>query len=181
MIQRILNLARIGRTKIVDDTGPVQRVQVFEGDLGAYGGPRTIDNVAKVGHFGLISVPPLDSELILLAPGGNRSQTIAIGSNHQPSRVKDLQPGDAGLHDVRGAKMTLTVEGVVIDAAGGPVVVKNFSSCTVMGDLHVTGDVISRSDGAAVSLNGLRDAYDAHKHPGVTAGGASTATTDHPA
>ena len=181
MIHRLLNMIGAGRTSLVDDSDVVQRVQVDEGAIAPDGGRRLTDRVPKIGHFGLASVPPIKSELTLLRAGGLRSQTIAIGSNHQPSRLRNLQPGDSALYDVRGARVQLTADGLAIDCAGMPAVIRNFSSCTIMGDLHVTGDVVGRSAGAAVSLNGLRDAYHAHGHTQVKAGTDTSGLTDHDA
>jgi phage gp45-like len=180
-VKHLLNaLLRVGRAKLVDDTGPVQRVQVDEGDLGSYGGRRVIDKVAHVMQFGFSSAPPEDAELLLGAPGGDRAQTIAFGSNHQASRPRNLKPGDSCQYDVRGQVVKMTAEGLMIDCAGLPAIIRNFASLTVQGDIHVTGDVISRSSGSPVSLNGLRDAYVEHVHP-VTAINSPTGKTDHPA
>lgn len=180
-MKHLLNAVfRLGRTKLVDDSGPVQRVQVDEGDLGEYGGRRIIDNVAHVMHFGFASAPPLEAELLLGAIGGDRSQTIAFGSNHQQSRPRDLEPGDSCLYDDRGQIVKLTKDGLLIDCAGLSAVIRNFSSLKVFGDIQATGDVIARCDATSVSLNGLHDAYDAHAHL-VNAIGQPTGLTDHKA
>ncbi|NIJ07245.1 phage gp45-like [Sphingomonas vulcanisoli] len=180
MIDRLLTLLRVGRLKLVDDDGVIQRMQAFEGDLGAFGGQRIIDKVPYIGQFGLLSVPPLEAELLLAAPAGDRTQTIAIGSNHQPSRPTGNKPGDSGLYDVRRQLLTLAEDGTTIDAAGLQVTIRNASKVRIECDLlEITGDLVSRADGVRVSLNGLRDAYDVHKHPGVAGGGSSTGTTDH--
>ncbi len=171
---------RIGRAKLVDDTGAVQRLQVDEGDLAAYGGRRIIDRVAHVMQFGFASAPPLEAELLLGAIGGDRSQTIAFGSNHQPSRPRGLEPGDSCQYDDRGQVVKMTKDGLLIDCAGLPAVIRNFASLKVFGDIQVTGDMISRCNGTPVSLNGLHDAYNAHAHP-VTAIGQPTGPTDHKA
>jgi phage gp45-like len=113
--------------------------------------------------------------------GGHRSKTIAIGTNHQPSRLRNLSLGDSAQHDVRGAYIWLTENGLVIDGAGLPATIRNCGTVTVEGDVHVTGDIVSRFNGAPVSLNALRDAYHAHKRGGVQAGSASTGLTDHDA
>jgi hypothetical protein len=49
MLNQLLSLVGVGRVKIVDDTGVVQRVQVDEGPLGPSGGRRLIDRVLKAG------------------------------------------------------------------------------------------------------------------------------------
>lgn len=48
------------------------------------------------------------------------------------------------------------------------------------GPLLTTGDMTDISGSNSVTLQQLRDAYDAHKHTGVQTGGGTTGTTDHP-
>jgi phage baseplate assembly protein V len=179
--QRVLHMIRSGRITVVDDTGPVQRVQVDQGALGPDDARSIVDKVPFLGIFGFSSSPPIQSDVVVLRLGGTRSLTVAIGTNHQPSRLKGLGPGDSAQYDVRGAYIRLTAAGIIIDGAGLPMTIRNVGTMTLEGELHVTGDVVARSAGTAVSLNGLHDAYDAHKHTGVTAGAALSGTTDHPA
>lgn len=139
-MHRLQHMLRVGRVKLVDESGPIGRVQVDEGDLGKVGSRRIIDKVARIAHFGFAAVPPIGSEIMLASPGGDRSQSIAIGSNHQPSRLKDLQPGDSGIYDVRGAKVVLTEDGLLIDCAGLPAVVQNCPTITLRATGKVTID-----------------------------------------
>lgn len=98
----------------------------------------------------------------------------------------------------------LTANGLVIDCAGLPAVLRNATTVTVTAQsvvveatnatvkasgkarvesptLEVTGDVVSRADETRVSLNDLRDAYALHKHAGVRSGTEVTGLTDHSA
>lgn len=182
MIHRFTALLRVARVLLVDDmSGPIQRLQIDDGDLGAVGGRRIVDRVAHILQFGFASVPPESSEVLLGSLGGDRSQTIALGSNHQPSRPRDLQPGDACLYDERGQRVWLTEGGIVVDAAGLEVTVRNAAKLRAECPIESTGDITAMVDGTPISLKALHDAYNAHKHPGVTAGAASTGTTDHAA
>ena len=177
---RIANAIGLGRLKLLDDTGPVQMVQVDQGAIGPDNARRLLDRVRRVMEFGFVSSPPVGTEAVLARLGGSRTLSLVIGTNHQASRPRDLQEGDSALYDVRGARVWLTANGIVIDGAGMPVTVQNTPKVRVVADLvEVTGDVVSRADGTRVSLNALRDAYDAHKHPGVTPGVSTTGTTDH--
>lgn len=185
----LANLFGIGRATIVKDDGDLQLLQVTEGATGTGFQDRVSDNVPRVAEFGFASAPPIDAEVLMLNRGGQRSQAIAIATSHRPSRPKNLEPGDAGIYDVRGAKVMLTADGLVIDCAGLPAVIQNASTVTlrvsskvrVEGDLEVTGDLRSRADATPVSLNSLRDAYHAHKHTGVQTGSGSSGLTDHDA
>lgn len=180
MIGRILNLLRLGRVTALDDSGPIQRIQVTEAGPGPDGTPAVIDNVPMLGLFGLASSPPLKSDILVLRLFGGRTLSIAVATNHQPSRLRGLQAGDAALYDERGAYVWLTPAGLVIDGAGLPVTIRNVGKVTVEGDVEATGDVVSRSAGDRVSLNELADAYQAHKHTGVQPGGGTSGLTDHP-
>lgn len=192
-MRHVINaLLRVARVKLVDDTGPIQRLQIDEGDLGGFGGRRVIDKVPHFLQFGFASSPPLDSEVMLAAPAGDRTQTIAMGTNHQPSRQKNLQPGDACLYDVRGQYVRLTAAGLEIDCAGLPAVIRNCPTVTITATEKITldapnvectgnfkADALLTADGTPVELGALRDAYNAHKHSNVSTGTGTSGTTDH--
>lgn len=179
-LARLLNMVRLGRVTGVDDTGPLQHLQITETAPGPDGSAAVVDNVGALGLFGLASVPPLKTDVLVVRLFGGRSLTIAIATNHQPSRLRDLSPGDSALYDQRGAFLKMTAEGPVLDCAGLALRIRNFSTFDVEGDVRATGDFVSRSAGDPVSLNALADAYDAHKHPGVQAGAGTSGPTDHP-
>lgn len=188
MFDAIANLIGIGRATLVDDSGEVQLVQVTEGAAGNGFADRVIDKVRRVSEFGFASVPPLESEVLILRRLGQRARSIVIGTSHRASRQKDLKPGDAGIYDVRGAKVMLTANGLVIDCAGLPAVIQNATTVTLKASgkvrveadtLECTGDVVSRADGTKVSLSALRDAYAAHKHTAVQVGTGVSGLTDH--
>lgn len=187
MWNRFTNLVGIGRMTTVDDSGEVQHMQVTEGAAGAGFIDRVIDKVRRITEFGFASVPPVDSEVVMIRRGGDRSCSIVIGTSHRPSRPKDLQPGDVAIYDVRGAIVKLTAAGVEIDGAGLEVKFTNCPSVTLnapdvvmTGTLHVDGEITGLAGGATVSLGALRDAYNAHHHTGVTTGGGSSGATDQP-
>lgn len=175
------SLFGFGRVTDIDDTGDAQVLQVTQGARGTGFKARVLDKINRLSQFGIASVPPKDAGVLMIHLGGDRSQTFVIATHHAASRLKNLQPGDSALYDVRGAMIKLTAAGLEIDCAGQAAVIRNYSTCTFEGDIHVTGDVVSRSAGTPVSLNGLRDAYHDHKHSGVTAGGALSGLTDHDA
>lgn len=179
-MRALWNLIGIGSVTQVDDSDELQTMQVTERAQGGLQDWIT-DKVRRVGSFGFASVPPLGSEALLLRRNGERSRSMVIGTSHRPSRPKNLQPGDSEIYDVRGAKLSFTANGLLIDCAGLAAVIQNFSTLTVNGDIHVTGDVISRSGGAAVSLNTLHDDYNSHVHSGVQTGTSMSGPTNMPA
>lgn len=180
MIDRLINLLGFGRVSLVDDGEELQRVQVTEGAAGTGFADRVSDDVIRLAEFGFTSNPPIDAEVLLLRRSGDRSQSVVVATSHRPSRRRDLKPGDSAVYDVRGAYVWFTEDGIVIDGAGLPVIVRNTTKLRVEAELlEVTGDVVSRADGAPVSLNALRDAYSAHGHVGVQAGSDTSGLTDH--
>lgn len=169
----IANLLGLGSATQVDDSGDLQRMQVTERAAGNGFADRVTDKVPRIGEYGFSSNPPLDCEVIVIRRAGDRGQPIVIATSHRASRPKNLQPGEVIVYGNFGGFIKFTAAGPVIDGGGQPVRVQN-------GDVHVVGDVVSRCDGTSVSLNGLRDAYDAHKHTGVSTGTGVSGVSDHP-
>jgi phage baseplate assembly protein V len=180
MTEYSVNFVGIGRATLIDDTGDLQLVQVTEGAAGGGFADRITDKVRRVAEFGFASVPPIGAEVLMLRRGGDRSRSMVVGTSHRPSRPRGLQPGDSGIYDVRGRKITLTADGVTVDGAGGVVTVTNASKVRCTCDIETTGDVRCRADGQAVSLGALHDAYNLHHHKDVQAGTALSGTTDQP-
>lgn len=186
------NLFGIGSVTLTDDTGDMQTVQVTERTAGHGIADRIMDKVRRVAEFGFASVPPIGSEALVARRNGERAQSMVIGTNHRASRPRNLQPGDTCLYDVRGAKVQLTANGLLIDCAGLPAVLQNCPTVTITATEKIlldapltecTGnfkaDKLLTGDGTPIELGTLRDAYNAHKHTGVATGTASSGTTDH--
>lgn len=171
--QKLFNLIGIGRITLNDDDGDLQLVQVTEGAEGEGFSDRVLDKVPRLTEFGFTSVAPDGAVCLVIRRFGERLKSIVVATSHPASRPKGLQPGDVCVYDVRGATVKFTSSGIVVDGAGQTV--------QVIGDLHVTGDVVSRSGGASVSLNTVHDKYNAHKHTGVSTGAGLSGTTDSPA
>jgi phage gp45-like len=173
--QRLLHMLLPGRMTLIDDSGSVQRAQADFGPKGAGGSLRIFDKLPVLNIFGFTSNPPAKSDVLAVFFEGDPTKGVVVASNHQPSRLKNLAPGDSAMFDVRGAYVWLTPDGLVIDAGGQKVRVQNASK------IECTGDVVADCDGTAISLRALHDAYNAHKHGGVQTGGGVTGATDHPA
>ena len=186
------NLFGIGSVTLVDDSGEMQLLQITERSVGKGIADRIMDKIRRVTEFGFASVPPLGSEALVARRGGERIQSMVIGTSHRPSRPRNLQPGDTCLYDVRGAKVQLTENGLIIDCAGLPAVVQNSPTVTVTATEKIlfdapltecTGDFkadkLLTADGTPVELGALRDAYNAHRHSGVSTGTGTSGGTDH--
>ena len=176
LLGKVLHLAAGAWVKLVDDTGGAQTMQVSEGAGPPAGQEVLLDDVPVVGLFGFSSNPPVGAEAILSRFFGSRSNSAVIGHNHQASRLKNLQPGDSALYDVRGAYVRLSAGGLVIDAAGLAVQVQNATTVTIIASdkvrfettrLECTGEVVGNCDTAPVYLT-------THPHSDVQPGGGES-------
>ncbi len=206
MIERLHNLIAFGRVSTAKDDEDLQQLQITEKAFGKGFADRILDKVIRLTEFGFTSVPPIDSEAMMLRRNGDRGLSVVVSTSHRPSRLKGLKPGDTAIYDVRGAKVTLTEDGLVIDCAGLPAHISNATTVTIEGsskihleaptielkgtvaiDGNVTttgtivadGEVTGRHTGTSVGLGALRDAYQAHKHGGVDTGSGTSGVSDH--
>ena len=179
---RLLWSWAIGRLTRSDAPGTVQTVQ------GQFSCDRLIDGAKLVQHFGFASRPPADTDLVAICPSGEPTSALVIATNSQAHRPPALEVGDVALHDVRGAYVWLSKDGLHIEAKGLPVRVSGATTVTVVASdkirletplVEVTGDVVDHCETNHVSLKQLRDAYNLHKHLGVQSGPSATLLTDH--
>jgi len=131
------------------------------------------------------SPPSVGEQMVLLCPGGDLAQAVAIGGVAQDAfppagnslrELLEFQDGAVIAYDPEthaleaalpgGATVTITATGgVTIDASGGGLSITG--DVTVDGAISCTGDVVSDSGGKAVSLTD-------HVHGGVQAGSADS-------
>ncbi|WP_175845134.1 phage baseplate assembly protein V [Burkholderia arboris] len=75
-------------------------------------------------HYGLTSVPPAGSMMVIVPIGGKTSHGIIIGTEHGTYRLKNLKPGEVALYTDegdsvvlgRGRVITMTTKTLKIDA-----------------------------------------------------------------
>ena len=152
MIRQITKLAWSligrGRIKSVNDSGPVQTMQVQLGN-------EIHDNLPRLADFGFNSLPPVDTDVCVLFIGGDRSNGVAISTGHQSTRKKNLFPGESALYDSIGKFIHLTKDGIIIDAANQFVTVNNATTVTVNASSTVTvntpADVVVNSDTSTIN------------------------------
>jgi len=193
LFRRIQMLVGRGRITQVDDSGPVQRLQVQAS------GFELADKRARVQEFGLTSNPPIGSDAALMAMTGDRTAVMVVGTNHQGSRPRNLAPGETKLYSEDGKYVYLTASGgIVVDANGQDVVVNNAKDVTwnLSGKLTIvapggidlqtpmvksTGDMQDNYESNDKTMKGMREIYDIHTHPvRNVASGSSTVTSDVP-
>ncbi len=198
---RVRALFGRGRVTYVDDSGPVQEMQVRMSGL------VTADSRLRVAEFGFTSNPPLGSDVLALHVAGDPAMGAIVATNHQASRPTGLVAGESMLYSEDGKQVYLTASGgIVVTAKGQDVVVngaKNVSvNCT--GDFTVncggrfnvtapggvsfqaplvaaSGDVQDNAGSNAATMKTMRAEYDVHEHPVPNVQpGSATATTGTP-
>lgn len=121
-------------------------------------------------------------QVLMVMQEGDGEHGIIVGRAWSDAmRPPAAAPGELWLVHQSGALVKLTGDGRITlkDAAGTAATFANNGTMVVTGDLVVSGD-ISDQGTTHGSLAALRTAYNAHHHPGVQPGGASTGTTDDP-
>lgn len=110
-------------------------------------------DVPLVQQFGFASRPIAGSDVIVLFQSGDRTRGVAVATGHQPSRPKDLQPGEVCLfHPLSGSRIWLKADGsILIDPSNGKVLLD--------GALTTTGSITAPE----VVVNGIP--HSSHEHP----------------
>ena len=143
----------VGRTSAApNDSGNVQLVQV---GLNEY---ETLDGRPVVIAYGLISCPPIGSDVMLTCTGGKRTDSVVTGHNHQKYRYTGAQPGEAGIANP-------VVGTVILAKENGDVYIRPAS-----GNVIVDGGTITADDFITTGGVKLSD----HVHGGVESGSATT-------
>jgi len=153
MYRRILLVIGRGRIKTGADNGPVQLQQVRLSQF------ETFDDVPRLSEYGFNSMPPPESDAVLVFVGGNRRDGVIVATGNQQFRMRSLKPGEVSISDNLGQSVYLTRQGIVIDGGGLPVLVHNTPSVTLdtptvhaTGDMHIDGALLVMQD-ATVQQN----------------------------
>ena len=141
-------LARIRRVvtgaiiKIVDDSGDLQKMQVQGLGRSVY------DNIENFGVFGVSSNPPAGLDAIIVERNG-KYISIAIGDRKY--RIKNLEPGDTVLYDIRGQIIKLNADGITVNDSNGNSIKTTGSGISITDS---NGNSIAMTS-AGVNINGL--------------------------
>jgi len=186
MYRRILLVIGRGRIKTGADDGSVQLQQVRLSQF------ETFDDVPRLAEYGFNSMPPPESDAVLVFVGGNRRDGVIVATGNQQFRMCSLKPGEVSISDNLGQSVYLTQNGIVIDGAGLPVLVKNTPSITLdtplvhaTGDMHIDGQLLVAKDATVEqnlnvsenvtaqgdisdhgnkSMAGMRQVFNSHNH-----------------
>lgn len=185
LARRVLLMIGRGVVTFTDDSGPVQLVQIQVNAL------ETIDGVMRPVQFGFSSVMPNGTDIAFTSIAGDRSNSIATASNHQPSRPRGLQPGESMIYTQDGKQIYLTASGgILVKANGQPVEVDGATTVTIIAAtevlmdtpmLKVTGDILDNCNTNTRTMEGMRTVANGHTHKVVNVQtGGSTIETDPP-
>lgn len=200
ILDRIRNLFGRGRITLVDDSGPVQMVQL------RMNGIERPSSRYRVPEFGFSSNPPIGSDALAAHIAGDRSAGAVVGTNHQQSRPRGLAPGESILYSEDGKSVYLKNGSIVVEAKGQDVVVNDAANVTwnCSGDFKIvaggkfsvvapggsefdtptlssTGDMQDNVATNDETMKGMRERYDEHTHDVVNVqGGSSTIVSNVP-
>lgn len=106
----------------------------------------SVDDIERFQNYGCSSFPPIGSEAILAAIGGNLGNLVAVAVEDKKYRPKG-ESGDVFLYHLEGHKIRLTKDGNVVVTATD-VIFEAANSFTIIspetliqGPLHVTGGI----------------------------------------
>ena len=129
------------------------------------------DDVEHFEPYGYTSHPQVGAEQVTGFVEGDRSHGIVLIVADRRYRLVGLVAGEVAIYDDQGQKVHLTRSGIVIDGAGLPILLANAPK--VRADVPLfecTGDIKDRCDSDGMTLEGMRNVYNAHTHPGDSGG-----------
>jgi len=122
---RAANVIRRAVIKLVDDAKDQQELQLqVTGGIGAEDDdddPEVQDAVEHFEHYGLTTSPPEDAEGILLRIGGERLVQAVIATAYRQARPKLADQGDVTLWDLRGHRVELQDDRIVVHLNSEPL------------------------------------------------------------
>ncbi len=122
--------------RMADDSGGLQRFQV-----GLLAG-ETRGDVEYFQSYGLSSVAPAGSEVLVVCIGGGRDHPIAVSAVNRGVRVGNLNAGEVCLYSQFGQSLTFTKDGnAVLGLAAGKSLIVG-ANLHVQGDISATGTII---------------------------------------
>jgi phage baseplate assembly protein V len=174
---RMRMLVGRGRITTSNDTGNVQTHQVKTGAL------ETGDARMRIAEFGFSSMPPVDSDAVMLFLTGERTAGLIIGTAHQASRPRGLAAGETIIYSVDGKHVLIANDRIEVQANGQPVNVLGASTVRIEASqeiycdtpmLKCTGDILDNCNTQPNTAAGMRQIFNTHTHnvTGILTGGA---------
>lgn len=157
LARRVMLTVSRGTLGGVDDSTDLQRSQVtlLAGE--------TRDGVERVQPFGFSSVPLPGADCLVICVGGNRDHPVVVNVDDRRSRPTGLQAGEVCIYSpLSGHRITLKADRS-IEVEGLDVVIKAEGKVRMeTPQLEVTGEVKDRCDSGGLTMQTMRDRYNAH-------------------
>ncbi len=104
----------------------------------------SFDQIRRFQDFGFTSMPPVGTEAVILAMGGNRENLVVVATDHRASRTTGLLPGESAIYTDDGTVMKFKKSGnVELTTATKVLITCPLSEITgnvkIGGTLEVTG------------------------------------------
>ncbi len=90
-----------GTLNLVKSADGIQKVQV------SGLADETLQDVEFMQQFGLTSVPPAGTQVVVLPIGGTTSHSIVVATENGSYRIKELQGGEVAVYDESGSSIVL--------------------------------------------------------------------------
>jgi phage baseplate assembly protein V len=160
LARRILLLMARGSITLVDDTKPVQLLQLRVNGL------ELIPDVPRFVEYGFTSNPPSGTQAVVALKNGDRNDGIVIATSNAKYRMKGLATGEVAIYDDSGQSVYLSASGIVVNGGGKPVEITNTPS--ILADtplLKCTGDILDNCNTNTRTVAGMRSVANGHTHP----------------
>jgi phage baseplate assembly protein V len=181
---RVRGTARRFKPLTITDDGETQRAS----GIVMHGEHRS--DVEVLQPFGMGSVPPPGSLMVVLSIGGDQGDLVGLPVATPGKRMGKMKPGESALYGHGGQRMHMQEDGSIDIQSGVKVTLKapvfNFDAGGTLftldasGATIVAGGVTFKVTGSGVAITGGTVTHDGkdigktHKHTGVTPGGALT-------
>lgn len=177
-----------GRLTRIDDSGPVQRVQMQLSQS------ETRDNTPRLCEYGFSSNPPEGADAVAVFLAGERTNGVVVACGHQQYRMRGLATGEVCISDDKGQSVYLSASGIVINGGGLPMRITNTPQITTDsplvhctgniecdGNIRAAGDITDNTTTNGASMAHGRQVYDIHTHDvSQVQGGDSTIKSNPP-
>jgi phage baseplate assembly protein V len=131
--QRLRLLVTKALVDAVDDSTALQllKVKALESEA--------IEQVENIQQYGFSSIPPRDSEVVLVEVGGSRDHLLAIASDNSAGRPTGGVEGEVTVWSQYGQSIRQRMDGsLLLQTQNGEIEIKN-GKITVRGNLEITG------------------------------------------
>ena len=137
-------------------------------------------HVEHLEPYGFTSAAQNGAEGVALFPAGDRSHGVVVVVADRRYRLKGLKRGEVALYDDLGQSVVLTRSGIVVNGAGKPIIFQNAPKARFEMPVESTADITDNCDSGGLSMQQMRQTYNAHKHTENADGGGITDTPDQP-